>query len=260
MNNQSDILQSDQWNADLYQDKHHFIWQYGADLLGLLNPQPNEYILDLGCGTGQLTQQIAQSRANVIGIDYSAKMIDKARQNYPNLDFRVADATNFSLDIPFDAVFSNATLHWIQEPQAVITSIKNALKPSGRFLAEFGGKGNIKAITRAIESIVKEGNYSCSGITHPWYFPSLAEYATLLEEQDFQVNYATLFERPTPLVEEELGMQNWLKMFTQTWLEDFSETEKQEIYQKAEERLKPILFRENTWFADYIRLRVLAYC
>ena len=258
MDNQSPKMLSDEWNSTLYQEKHQFVWQYGTDLLALLNPQQGDRILDLGCGTGQLSQKIAESGANVVGIDSSAEMIAQARQNYPNLDFRVADAANFSLDMKFDSVFSNATLHWIKSPQAVITSIKNALKPGGLFLAEFGGKGNIESITTTIESILKEGNYSQPLTAHPWYFPSMGKYVLLLEEQGFQVNYATLFERPTPLTDGELGIQNWLKMFTQNWLTNFSEAEKQDIYQNAEERLRSLLYRENTWFADYVRLRIMA--
>jgi len=258
MSEPSNILPSNQWNSELYQEKHQFVWQYGADLLALLNPQQGDHILDLGCGTGQLSQKIAESGANVVGIDSSAEMIAQARQNYPSLDFRLADAANFSLEMQFDSVFSNATLHWIKSPQAVITSIKNALKPGGLLLAEFGGKGNIESITTAVESIFKKGNYSQAPTAHPWYFPSMGEYVLLLEEQGFRVNYATLFERPTPLNDETVGMQNWLKMFTQNWLTNFSEAEKQDIYQKVEEQLKPLLYRENIWFADYVRLRIIA--
>jgi trans-aconitate methyltransferase len=134
------------WNANLYQDKHRFVWQYGEDLLQLLNPQAGELILDLGCGTGQLTEKISQFGAEVLGVDNSATMIEKARENYPHLRFEVADARNLQIDQPLDAVFSNATLHWIKEPEAAIASIHQALKLGGRFVAEFGGKGNIQHI------------------------------------------------------------------------------------------------------------------
>lgn len=112
MNNISTI---NNWNAVLYEDKHAFVWQYGEDLLQLLNPQPGESILDLGCGTGQLTEKIAQVGAEVMGVDYASTMIEKARQNYPHIRFDVADATNFHVDKPLDAVFSNAALHWVKE-------------------------------------------------------------------------------------------------------------------------------------------------
>lgn len=135
------------WNAALYEDKHAFVWQYGEDLLQLLNPKQQERILDLGCGTGQLTEKIATFGAVVMGIDNAPAMISKAKQNYPHLQFDVADARNFQVEQPLDAVFSNAALHWIKEPDAVIRSVHQALKPGGRFVAEFGGKGNVQAIT-----------------------------------------------------------------------------------------------------------------
>jgi trans-aconitate methyltransferase len=132
------------WNAALYENKHAFVWQYGEDLLQLLNPKQGERILDLGCGTGQLTEKIATFGAVVMGIDNAPAMIEKARQNYPHLRFDVADARNFQVEQPLDAVFSNAALHWIKEPDAVINCVHQALKPGGRFVAEFGGKGNVQ--------------------------------------------------------------------------------------------------------------------
>ena len=127
------------WNSSLYQEKHAFVWHYGENLLQILNPQPTERILDLGCGTGQLTEKIAEADAEVIGIDSAPEMIEKAQQNYPNIKFQVVDARNFELSQPVDAVFSNATLHWIPEADAVISSISKSLKMGGRFIAEFGG-------------------------------------------------------------------------------------------------------------------------
>ncbi|MEB3309740.1 MAG: methyltransferase domain-containing protein [Snowella sp.] len=247
----------DGWNADLYQDKHQFVWEYGGDLIQLLNPRPSERILDLGCGTGQLSQQIADFGAEVIGIDSSPKMIERSRANYPHLTFQVGDATNFHFDVSFDAVFSNAVLHWVKPPQAAISCIKNALKPSGRFVVELGGKGNIQSIITVLQSLLTE-NAARPPVDHPWYFPRIGEYASLLEEQGFRVIYAACFERPTPL-EGHLGIQNWLKMFTQVWLQDYSETEKQELYQKAAEKLKPMLYRDGIWVADYVRLRIIAH-
>ncbi len=144
MNNQA--TSKNFWDANFYENQHNFVWQYGEDLLQLLNPQPGEVILDLGCGTGQLTAKIAQSGAEVIGIDSAVTMIDKARQNYPHLRFDVADACNFVVEQPLDAVFSNAALHWIQPPETAVRCIYQALKPGGRFVAEFGGKGNISVI------------------------------------------------------------------------------------------------------------------
>jgi trans-aconitate 2-methyltransferase len=132
-------MPENQWKSALYESKHSFVWQYGADCLELLSPQMGERILDLGCGTGQLTQEIAKRGAIAIGIDKAPTMISQAQKNYPNLQFEVADATNFHVEEPFDAVFSNATLHWIKEPERAIACIWQALKAGGRFVAEFGG-------------------------------------------------------------------------------------------------------------------------
>jgi trans-aconitate methyltransferase len=171
------------WNTALYENKHNFVWQYGEDLLQLLNPKARERILDLGCGTGQLTEKIALSGAEVMGIDNVSAMIEKARQNYPQLQFDLADGRNFQVEKPLDAVFSNAALHWIQQPNAVIRCIHQALKPSGRFVAEFGGKGNVQAIATALSDALESINIPQPSRLNPWYFPSIGDYATRLEQQ-----------------------------------------------------------------------------
>src|SRR6202171_1113386 len=140
-----------EWNANLYDAKHAFVWKYAADLLPLLAPQPGERILDIGCGTGHLTAQIADSGARVVGVDRSPEMVNAARRAYPHLQFELTDARDLSYRTEFDAVFSNATLHWIHEPELVIRSVRNALRPGGRFVAELGGKGNIRKMQSAFD-------------------------------------------------------------------------------------------------------------
>lgn len=251
-------MPENQWASVLYQSKHSFVWQYGADCLELLSPQQDDRILDLGCGTGQLTQQVAACGAIAIGIDKAPTMIEQARQNYPNLRFEVADARNFHFTKPFDAVFSNATLHWIKEPEQVIACIWEALKPGGRFVAEFGGKGNIKKIATAINNALAAVGYPRLPELNSWYFPSIAEYTTLLEKQGFSVTYAVLFERPTALQDGEKGLQNWLEMFANSYFQTIPATERSSVIQNIENQLRPELFRDGTWFADYTRLRVIA--
>jgi trans-aconitate methyltransferase len=134
------------WNSQLYENQHAFVWKSAEELIELLLPQPGERILDLGCGTGQLTAQLASTGATVWGIDADATMITKAQQNYPHLKFEQADARNFQVEEPVDAVFSNAMLHWVKEPERAIACISRALKPGGRLVVEFGGKDNIQAI------------------------------------------------------------------------------------------------------------------
>ncbi|MBW4431507.1 MAG: methyltransferase domain-containing protein [Pelatocladus maniniholoensis HA4357-MV3] len=247
------------WNTTLYEDQHGFVWQYGEDLLNLLSPQVGDRILDLGCGTGQLTDKIATHGAEIMGIDYSPAMIEKARQNYPHLQFDVADARNFQVEQPLDAIFSNAALHWVKEAEAVVNCIDKALKSGGKFVAEFGGKGNVKAIVQALEDALVELGYNSPGTINPWYFPSISEYATLLEKQNLEVTYATLFDRPTPLESGNTGMANWLQMFfTSQFLTGISPTQQAKIIQAVEERLQPVLYKDGRWWADYRRIRVVA--
>lgn len=256
MNNLS--IPNNYWDASLYQDKHAFVWQYGEDLLQLLNPQPGESILDLGCGTGQLTEKIAQAGAQVWGIDSAPGMIEKARQNYPHIRFDIADATNFQVEQPFDTVFSNAVLHWVKEADSAIASIHQSLKPGGRFVAEFGGKGNVQAIVTALYSALEFLGIPQAQVENPWYYPSIGEYATLLEQQGFDVIYAILFPRPTPLAEGEAGMANWIKMFASTFFAGLSPEQQIQIIPVVEEYLKPTLYQQGTWTADYRRIRIVA--
>ncbi|MBN3951824.1 MAG: methyltransferase domain-containing protein [Nostoc sp. NMS7] len=255
MNNLS--IPNNDWDAALYEDKHAFVWQYGDDLLKFLNPQPGESILDLGCGTGQLTEKIAQAGAEVMGVDHAPTMIEKARENYPHIRFDVADAINFQVDKPLDAVFSNAVLHWVKQADSAIASIHQSLKPGGRFVAEFGGKGNVQAIATALESALEAFNISAQA-RNPWYFPSIGEYATLLEHQGFDVIHAMLFARPTPLAEGEAGMANWIQMFASSFLTGLSSEQQIQVIRAVEEYLKPRLYQQGTWTADYRRIRIVA--
>ncbi len=199
----SSRISQNQWNADLYDSKHSFVSRLGTDLVELLSPQSGEYVLDLGCGTGHLTHKIANSGAEVVGIDSASTMIDQARNHYPTLTFDVVDAKNLQFTEQFDAVFSNAVLHWIKEPEKVVSGVWQALKPRGRFVVEFGGKGNVKAITTAIYIAIRTAGYSVDESLNPWYFPSIGEYGTLLEQQGLELTFATLFDRPTPLDDGE---------------------------------------------------------
>ena len=246
------------WDTKLYEDKHAFVWEYGSNLIEILAPKEGESILDLGCGTGQLTNQIAETGAEVVGIDNSSEMIAKASTNYPNLNFAIADGTNFAFEEQFDAVFSNAALHWIKPPEAAIECIQQVLKPGGRLVAEFGGKGNVEQIINAINEVIEENKYAIASLINPWYFPSIGEYSTLLEQAGLEVNYATLFERLTPLKGGEEGMKNWLTMFAGSIIEDIKSDRSQKIIAAIEKKLSPNLWKDYTWFADYKRIRIIA--
>lgn len=251
-------MANNNWNTALYEGKHGFVWKYGEDVIELLAPQPEEIILDLGCGTGQLTNKIADSGAKVIGIDRSEEMICKAKQNYPQLKFMVADATNFQVEQPLDAVFSNATLHWVKQPKAVVNCIQKALKPGGRFVAEFGGKGNVRQIVQALTEALVNSGYSLPAIANPWYFPSIGEYTSLLEEYGLEVTYAHLFDRPTPLEAGDNGLANWLRMFAGSFLSELSQEQEHKIIEQVVTKLKPILYSNGIWKVDYRRIRIVA--
>ena len=199
--------------------------------MDLLAPQKGERILDLGCGTGQLTAKIVESGAEVIGLDKASSMIEEARQQYPRIRFDLGDAHEFSYPEPFNAVFSNATLHWISHPEKVVKCVRAVLKPQGRFVVEFGGKGNVQQLVHALEtaSLRVLGR----AVPHPWYFPSVGEFASLLERTDLQVVQAALFARPTPLEGDE-GLRNWVKMFGQHWLEQIPEERRAMYFEQLE--------------------------
>jgi trans-aconitate methyltransferase len=245
------------WDAGLYDDKHSFVWKLAAGVLELLDAKPGERILDLGCGTGHLTARIAEAGAHVVGVDRSPEMIRQARLEYPSLRFEAMDAREIALDGNFDGIFSNATLHWIKEPEQVIAGIKKSLRPGGRFVAEFGGKGNTGELLKAVRHAWQK--LSLAGpAPHPWYYPSLAEYAALLEQHGFEVTHATLVDRPTPLDDGERGLRNWLEMFGSTFIEGLPEATRESLLVEIERELRPKLFRDNHWLMDYRRLRVVA--
>lgn len=245
------------WNPALYDDKHSFVWKLGAGLLELLAPQPGERILDLGCGTGHLTNQIAASGAQVVGIDGSLEMVERARENYPELSFSVMDAREITFREEFDAVFSNATLHWIQEPQPVVEGVARTLHAGGRFVAEFGGRGNTGKFLEAAERAWNKCGFP-SGFQNPWYYPTVAEYAALLESHGLEVTFATLFDRPTPLEDGARGLRNWMAMFFGRVLERIPASQREQYLDEVEREARPGLFRDGRWIMDYRRLRIVA--
>jgi trans-aconitate methyltransferase len=252
------LTQQATWNAELYDDKHSFVWKMAAGVLKLLAPQSGERILDIGCGTGHLTAQIAEAGAEVLGIDRSADMIRQAKEKYPVLHIEVMDATEITMTEMFDAVFSNATLHWIKKPERVIAAMTKALRPGGRFVAEFGGKGNTTAFLEAVRN--SWVNLQFPGAPpNPWYYPSLPEYASLLEKHGFEVAYAILFDRPTPLEDGERGLRNWFDMFGACLVQNLSDHQKAVLRDEIENQARPTLFHQDRWVMDYRRLRVVAY-
>lgn len=249
---------SHHWNPELYQASHSCIWEYGRDLLHLLASKPGERILDMGCGTGQLTQEIAALGAEVIGIDPSLEMIAAARKNFPHLRFEICAVEAMNLGNEFDAVFSNAVLHWVNNQEGAIASIAKALKPGGRFVFEMGGHGNLEQVLTPVYQALREIGIKDPDRRCPWTFPSIGEYAPLLEAHGLRVEIALLFDRPTPLQSGIKGLANWLTMFGEFALKPLAPEERKRVVHRVEELARPRLFDGNRWIADYKRLRMVS--
>ncbi|PYT72448.1 MAG: SAM-dependent methyltransferase [Acidobacteria bacterium] len=268
---------TNQWNAAEYDAKHAFVYEKARGLVELLAPKAGERILDLGCGTGALTAEIAARGAEVLGVDRSDEMIAQARKKYPALRFEVLDARELRLkfenrseaDKPggvaklaaggFDAIFSNAVLHWIPEADEVIAGVARTLKPGGRFVAEFGGTGNIQKLVAGFERAFSAlGMPQPDGVS-PWFYPSVAEYAGLLERHGLEVREASLFDRPTALEEGERGLENWIRVFRQTFVEKMGEAKAERWIREVGRQCRGELFREGSWVLDYRRLRIAAW-
>lgn len=248
----------DVWNSELYQSSHSFVWQYGRDLLVLLSAKPGERILDVGCGTGQLTAEIAQFGAEVVGIDSSPDMIATARNNFPQLRFEVADVTALNFANEFDVVVSNAALHWVRDQPSAIASIARALKPRGRLVLEMGGRGNLHHLLDAVYQALRTLGVANPEQLLPWSFPSIGEYAPMLEAHGLEVDFAVLFDRATILEGGDRGLKLWLEMFGRFALKAIAPEQRKEFFRLAEQFAGPSLFHNGVWTMDYKRLRLVA--
>ncbi len=251
-------MMQQRWDADLYDQKLGFVAQYGKDVLQWLAPAAGERILDIGCGTGDLTEEIHQYGAQVNGMDLDEEMIQEARRKYPHIRFDVANAEQFTVEEPYDGVFSNAALHWMTQPAAVLQCVWQALKPGGRFVGEFGGSGNVAVIIQAIQSVMLERYAVDTRPRNPWYFPTIGEYSSLLEAQGFRVVQAAHFDRPTVLSDEERGLRHWLTGFAGSLLRGLTEEELADVYEQIEAKTRHLLYDDGIWHADYVRIRISA--
>ncbi len=242
------------WNPDLYESSHSFVWEHGRGVIDLLAPKPGERILDIGCGTGQLTAEIARSGATVTGVDSSTGMIAQARRNYPELRFELADVCSLSYDGEFDAVFSNAALHWVKRADDAAGAMSRALKAGGRLVVEFGGRGNVRRLLDAVRRALESEGGAVDDV-NPWYFPGIVEYAGVLERHGLEVTQASLFDRPTALEGGAQGLANWFAMFGAPVSDRLRDLQ---FLRHVETFAAPELLRDGVWWADYRRLRMSA--
>jgi trans-aconitate methyltransferase len=244
------------WDADRYQRQFGFVSGLADDLVELLGPRPGERVLDLGCGTGELAAAIAATGARVLAIDSDPAMVAAARRRLGEDRVLLADGHAFTLAEPVDAVFSNAALHWMPRPAEVIARVRAALRPGGRFVAELGGAGNIDAILDALGTAMAEAGLPTPAC--PWYFPTPAQYATLLEAGGFRVAMMEHFPRPTPLAGGPGGLADWLAMFGGQLTASVPAAALPAVVARAGELAAPRLRRGDGWVADYWRLRFVA--
>ncbi|MDF2958750.1 MAG: methyltransferase type 11 [Paenibacillus sp.] len=249
--------ENQQWNAGLYDSKIGYVSRLGKRVVELLNPQQGERIVDLGCGTGDLTNEIVQLGAYCTGIDQSVEMVGQARIKYPSIPFKAADAHGFRMDEKVDAVFSNAALHWMKQPERVIESVALVLRDGGRFVAEFGGKRNVGRIYDAIAEVLSGYDIDANA-RNPWYFPSVGEYSSLLENQGFEVRSMELYDRPTVLDDGADGLEHWLGAFAGMFFAGLTAEQKQEACIRCRKLLEADLYNGKHWIADYRRLRFSA--
>lgn len=240
------------WDPDEYDEKAGFVAELGAPVVALLGPEAGERVLDLGCGGGTLTEALVAQGCQVVGVDGSEEQVEAARAR--GLDARVMDAHALPFDGEFDAVFSNAALHWMRDPDAVIDGVWRSLVPGGRFVGEMGGKGNVRAFARALEAALDRRGIS-GAESNPWYFPDIEEYGGRLEARGFDVRTIRLIERPTPLPH---GARGWIDVFGQAFVAPVPEAERSAFLDEVCEALRPDLFENDTWVADYVRLRFAA--
>ena len=248
---------ANQWEAARYDAYMPFVSEGGMDLIDMLDAKPGAFIIDWGCGTGDLAAQIADRGAEVFGIDFSREMIEEAVRKYPAVRFEQADGQRYVSARQADAVFSNAALHWMQDAEGAAASIAASLRQGGRFVAEFGSAGNIAAIREGLEAAFSVIG-AADRLRFPWYFPSVGQYTTVLEQQGMQIEWAACFDRPTPLEGAEHGLQIWLNTFANGILAALSADEEREVRIRTEEALRGRLYADGRWTADYQRIRVSA--
>jgi trans-aconitate methyltransferase len=244
------VATNQKWDAQQYSEQARFVSDLGMPVVELLAARPGERVLDLGCGDGILTAKLVALGCDVVGVDGSASMVDAAKAL--GLDARVMDGHALQFSGDFDAVFSNAALHWMKQPEKVVDGVWRALKPGGRFVGEFGGCGNVATIVGALDAALRARKID-SKTFNPWYFPTAEQYRAMLEARGFVVNSSELFDRHTPLPGNVTG---WLETFAQPFAAALPEPARPSFFQRVMESCRSKLCDSNgQWHADYVRLR-----
>ena len=243
------------WNSEEYAKGFSFVHEYGKDVLDLVD-EGSGVAVDLGCGTGALSGELAKKGYDVIGVDASEEMLDKARKEFPEIKFVLSDALTFSLEEKASVIFSNAVFHWIdrEKQDELAANIYEQLLPGGVLVTEFGGKGCAESVHSALEAC-----FAKRGLVYPrtFYFPTIGEYAQVLERNGFIIRYAIFFDRPTEQKSGH-GVKDWCRMFVKKPFEDMDESMKEEILEEVEQSLRSQLYKNGKWFVDYVRIRVKA--
>ena len=242
-----------EWDPKTYSEHARFVSDLGAPVADLLEPKTGERVLDLGCGDGALTERFRHAGCQVVAIDTSPEQVWATMER--GLDARIIDATELAFDAEFDAVFSNAVLHWIPDVDLVIERVYSALRPGGRFVAEFGGAGCVASIRESFAAALGERGVDGASVD-PWYFPTAEEYRARLEAGGFSIDSLQLFPRPTPLPGD---VSHWLEVFAQPFLGGVPADDRPALLQDVRSRLVGrIRNADGIWVVDYVRLRFAA--
>ena len=244
------------WNAKSYETGFSFVPRYGEDVMNLITVPKGSRAVALGCGNGTLTRILADRGYRVTGIDDSQEMITLARETYPDLLFRKENALAFKLEEKTDLIFSNAVFHWIDaaDQETLLENVSQNLVPGGELVCELGGYGCAEAVHSTLETCFHE-----RGLAYPrtFYFPTVGEYAPLLEKHGLRVEFAALFDRPTPQKTED-GLTDWINMFVKKPFEGMDDGTKAEILRETNKRLESVLHVDGKWIIDYMRIRIRA--
>ena len=247
------MIEKTKWDAKRYEKGAKFVSRYGVALIERLDPKQGEKILDLGCGDGSVAKEIESFGAKVIGVDLSYSMVERTREK--GIEAYVRSAKEIDFESEFDAVFSNAVLHWIKEPKIVAQKIYEALKPKGRFVAEFGGEGNVSKLLEIITKTAEDDS-RFEKFVNEWYFPNCQEYGAILKGVGFGIKSCQLVPR-----EAEIGdIKEWMELFFNSYLDRLSADDRELFKERVAKNAKKSLYSKTKgWSGDYVRIIVEAY-